>query len=319
MKKILITGASGFVGSYLVKELIKNPDVEIYGTYLSDKSLASLTELTSKIKLAKVDLMNARDVLEIIEQIKPDEIYHLAALTSAKVSFENPQEVMVNNIVGQLNIFEAIRKLNLQTRIMIISSAEVYGIVSESDLPIDEDTKLNPANPYAVSKIAQDFMALQYYNSYKLNVLRVRPFNHIGPGQSDQFATSAFAKKIAEIEKGMREPILTVGNLESKRDFTDVKDVIRAYILLMEKGQPGDVYNIGSGKSHKMSEVLDMLLSFSTTPIKVEVDPSLLRPTDNPNLICDNMKISGLTGWQPEIPLEKTLQDILEYWRGFIK
>lgn len=319
MKKILITGASGFVGSYLVKELINNPDIEIYGTYLSDKSLTSLTELTSKIKLAKVDLMNAKDVSEIIEQIQPDEIYHLAALTSARVSFDNPQDVMTNNIVGELNIFEAVRKLNLQTRIMIISSAEVYGIVSEEDLPIDEETKLNPANPYAVSKIAQDFMALQYFNSYKLNVLRVRPFNHIGPGQSDQFATSAFAKKIAEIEKGIRPPVLTVGNLDSKRDFTDVKDVVRAYILLMEKGQIGDVYNIGSGKSYKMSEVLDMLLAFSNTEIKIEVDPNLLRPTDNPNLICDNTKISGLTGWKPEIPLEKTLQDILEYWRGFIK
>ena len=165
MKKILITGASGFVGSYLVKYLIKNPDVEIYGTYLSDKSLTSLTELTSKIKLAKVDLMSSKDVFEIIEQIKPDEIYHLAALTSAKVSFDNPEDVMVNNIVGQLNIFEAVRKLNLQTKIMIISSAEVYGIVSEEDLPIDEETKLNPANPYAVSKIAQDYLALQYFNS----------------------------------------------------------------------------------------------------------------------------------------------------------
>ncbi len=319
MKKILITGASGFVGSYLVKELINISDVEIYGTYLSDKSLASLTELTSKIKLAKVDLMDAKDVFEIIEQVKPDEIYHLAALTSAKVSFDNPEDVMVNNIVGELNIFEAVRKLNLGTKIMIISSAEVYGIVSEDDLPIDEDTKLNPANPYAVSKIAQDFLALQYFNSYKLNVIRVRPFNHIGPGQSDQFATSAFAKKIAEIEKGMRQPVLTVGNLDSKRDFTDVKDVVRAYILLMEKGQSGDVYNIGSGRSYKMSDVLNMLLSFSKNEIKVEVDPSLLRPTDNPNLVCDNTKISGLTGWKPEIPLEKTLQDILEYWRGFIK
>lgn len=314
-KKILITGISGFVGNYLARLLIGQKGVEIIGTYLSENSKAQLVDIEPNLKLYQLDLMDYEKVVEVIKDSKPDEIYHLAALASAAQSFENPSLVITNNITSQLNLFEAVIKANLNPKIMIISSAEVYGIVDPSDIPVDEATPLKPASPYAISKIAQDYMALQYNITYNLNILRVRPFNHIGPGQSDQFATSAFAKKIAEIEKGKREPILTVGNLDAKRDFTDVKDMVRAYVMLMEKGVAGEVYNIGFGKSYKMSDVLDILLSFSDVKIKVEVDPSLLRPSDNPELLCDNTKFKNLTNWNPEISIEKTLEEILEYWR----
>lgn len=313
-KKILITGLFGFAGSYLARLLLTQKDVKVAGTYHSQKS-KDLSDIASNLELYQLDLMDYEKVVEVLGKSKPDEIYHLAALASAAQSFEKPSLVITNNITSQLNLFEAVRVNKLNPKIMIISSAEVYGIVDPSDLPVDEDTVLKPASPYAVSKIAQDYMGLQYHISYNLNIIRARPFNHIGPGQTDQFATSSFAKKIAEIEKGKREPILTVGNLEAKRDFTDVKDMVKAYVLLMEKGKAGEVYNIGSGKSYKMSEVLNVLLSFSNAKIKVEVDPALLRPSDNPELLCDNSKIKDLTGWTPQIPIEKTLKEILDYWR----
>ncbi len=314
-KKILITGIFGFAGNYLARFLLTQKDVKVLGTYRSQKSKDLLSDTASDLELYQLDLMDYEKVVEVLEKSKPDEIYHLAALASAAASFESPGLVITNNIISQLNLFEAVRLNKLSPKIMIISSAEIYGIVDPNDLPVDEDTVLKPASPYAVSKIAQDYMGLQYHISYNLNVIRARPFNHIGPGQTDQFATSSFAKKIAEIEKGKREPILTAGNLDAKRDFTDVRDMVKAYVLLMEKGIAGEVYNIGSGKSYKMSEVLDILLSYSDAKIKVEVDPALLRPSDNPELLCDNNKIKDLTGWAPEIPIEKTLKEILEYWR----
>ncbi len=315
-KKILITGVTGFAGNYLARQLI-SPDNEIFGTYLSENSLPVISDISSQLTPIKLDLMQKDAVNKVIEDIKPDEMYHLAAIASTSRSFNDPSLVITNNISSQLNLLEAIRNTKLNTRVMVISSAEVYGKVDPSDLPIDEETPLKPENPYAVSKIAQDFLGLQYNIAYGMNIIRVRPCNHIGPGQTDQFAVASFAKKIAEIEKGKRK-VLTVGNLEAKRDFTDVKDMMRAYIVLMEKGNAGDVYNIGSGVSHKMSEILNMLISYSNVEIKIEEDPALLRPSDNPDLICDNTKITTLTGWKPEIPLEKTLKDTLDYWRNII-
>ncbi len=315
MSKILITGISGFAGSYLARNLAMSKKGQVAGTYHLGKNLSLIEDIKNNLNLFQLDLMDSKAVLEVLTKVKPDQIYHLAAIASSAQSFSEPSVVMTNNINSQLNLLEAVRSLGLKPRIMIISSAEVYGKVDAKDLPIDEDTALRPISPYAVSKLTQDFIGLQYFMAYSMDIVRVRPFNHIGPGQTDQFATSAFAKKIAEIEKGKREPVLTVGNLESKRDFTDVKDMVKAYTLLMEKGGGGEVYNIGSGKSYKMSDVLNILLSFSDSKIKVEVDPALLRPSDNPELLCDNTKINSLTGWKPQIPLDATLKEILEYWR----
>jgi GDP-4-dehydro-6-deoxy-D-mannose reductase len=200
----------------------------------------------------------------------------------------------------------------------VVASAEVYGCVKKEDLPIDEETPLNPTNPYAVSKLTQDFLGLQYHLSYGLKTLRVRPFNHVGPRQSPNFVVSTFAQKIVEIEKGKREPVLPVGNLQAKRDFTDVRDVVKVYSLLMEKGEFGEVYNIGSGVSYKIAEILEKLLSISKVKITVKVDKSLFRPIDDPDLVCDVTKVTKLTGWRPEIPIEKTLKDTLDYWRNII-
>lgn len=318
-KKILITGASGFVGSHLVNLLIQNGEKNIIGTYFSADSLLNLGENKDKIEAIKVNLTDPREVSDLIAKIKPDVLYHLAAFTSPQDSFDSPNETVINNISCQINILEEIKKNDLKnTKILIVSSAEVYGLVEKKDLPIDENTPFNPTNPYAVSKLAQDYLGRQYFLAHDLKIIRVRPFNHVGPGQSPNFVVSAFAKKIVEIEKGKREPVLPTGNLNSKRDFTDVRDTIRAYTLLMEKGQDGEVYNIGSGVSHKISEILDMLLSYSKTEIKIESDKTLLRPIDNPELVCNYSKLKDLTGWTPTIPIEKTLRDTLDYWRNII-
>lgn len=319
MKKIFITGITGFAGSFLAEHLLSShKNINIFGTYLTDSSLENITKIDDKINLVKIDLTDFPKVSDIIHSIKPDIIYHLAAIPSPAESFKNPAHTIYTNITAELNVLESLRIHNLiETRILIISSAEIYGLVTKDNLPINEEAKFRPVSPYAVSKIAQDFLGLQYHLSFKLDVVRVRPFNHIGPRQSADFVVSSFAKKIALIEKKKMEPVLKVGNLESKRDFTDVRDVVRAYALLMEKGKNGEVYNLGSGVSYKIKDVLDILLSFSKEKIKVLVDPELLRPNDIPELICDNNKVQSL-GWKPEIKIEESLKDTLDYWRRII-
>jgi len=316
MKKALITGITGFAGSFLAENLVNN-GFQVSGTYLSDDSLKNLSK-NDNYSLYKINLLDEDKVLKFIASENPDYIFHLAALTSPKNSFDNPKETFINNVSAQLNLLEAIKKNNLsEVRILIVSSAEVYGLVSAKDLPIDEDTSFNPANPYAVSKLAQDFLGLQYFHSYKLKIVRVRPFNHIGPRQSPDFVVSGFAKRIAEIEKG-KQTVIKIGNISSKRDFTDVKDMVEAYRLVLEKGKEGEVYNLGSGRSWEISEILGKLIKISKSEIKTEEDPNLLRPSDNPELVCDYSKFEELTGWKPQIPIEKSLVDTLNYWRNII-
>ncbi|MBI4097845.1 MAG: GDP-mannose 4,6-dehydratase [Candidatus Levybacteria bacterium] len=313
MKKALITGISGFAGSFLSEHLLEKGYI-VAGTYLTPESLKNLPN-KEKIKLHQLNLLDENKTLDLIKSEKPDYLFHLAALISPRASFDNPKETFVNNIGAEINILEAFRKCGLSGRILIVSSGEVYGLVSAEDLPIDEETPFNPTNPYAVSKLAQDFLGLQYFLSHKLKIVRVRPFNHAGPRQSSAFVISAFAKGIAEIEKGKRK-VLSVGNIKSKRDFSDVRDMVKAYALAIDKGEEGQVYNLGGGKSFAISQILEMLISLSVTKIEIQEDKTLFAPSDNPQLVCDYSKFAKLTGWKPEIPIEKTLKDTLDYWRN---
>ncbi len=311
MKKILITGATGFAGTHLTNLLHQNPENKLFGT-----SFTSVTNTDTSITLEKVDLLD-QDVTEaMLGKIKPDEVYHLAALSAPSLSFENPINTVTNNINAEIILLEGLRKLNLlSTKVLIISSAEIYGKVSPKNIPMNEDTPFFPVSPYAVSKIAQDFLALQYQLAYNMHIVRVRPFNHIGPGQSPSFAVAAFAKQIAEIEKGEKKPVLHVGKLNAKRDFTDVRDMVKAYVLALKMGTAGEVYNIGSDKSITIEHLLEMIINNSKVKVSVETDQSKFKPIDTPELLCNSQKFRNLTGWKPEITLEQTIQDILSYWR----
>ena len=313
MKKVLITGATGFVGNYLTDYLASKKEFEIYGTSLTD------FESNDKIQIEKIDLTNFESVVGLIEKIKPDYLYHLAAFTSPAASISNPTPTVLGNIEIQMNVLNAVKNIGLnKTRLLVVSSGEVYGLVGKDDLPIDEDTPMRPLNPYAVSKIAQDFLSMQYSLTYDLDIVRVRPFNHTGPGQTPTFAIPSFSEQIVRIEKGKQDPILKVGNLTAKRDFTDVRDIVKGYVLLLEKGIRGEVYNIGSGKSYQMKDLLDILLAFCNKKITIESDPSKFQPVGYEDFYCDYSKLNLLTEWKPEIPIEKTLQDTLDYWRKIV-
>lgn len=319
MNKAFITGVTGFAGSYLAQHLLSTKRYSVSGTYLFEESIKNVDAIKNDLDLIKVDLSDEKKISNIVKKVSPSVIFHLAALTSPADSFKNPTDTLTSNISLQVNLMEAVRKNNLlDTKILIVSSGEIYGIVKKEDLPIDEETPLRPTNPYSVSKIAQDFLGLTYFLSYKLKIIRVRPLNHIGPRQSPNFVVSSFAKQIAEIEKGKRPPVMHVGNLEAERDFTNVKDMVAAYLLVVEKGQYGEVYNLGSGTSYRISEILNKLIGMSSSRIKVEKDRNLLRPNDNPRLVCDASKFIKLTGWKPKITIEETLKDTLDYWRNII-
>lgn len=318
MKKILITGASGFTGGYLSEYLLSQNKFEIFGIYHSEDSFRR-SPVKEKIQFKKIDLIDSNNVFNLVKEIKPDYIFHLAAASAPSESFKDPVGTFHNNVTAEINLLEAIQKINLlQSRILIISSCEVYGYVKPDDLPVNEMTQLRPATPYAVSKVTQDYLGLQYYLAYKLQCIRVRPFNHIGPRQDAKFVVSDFSRQIAEIEKGKKEPVMYVGNLEAKRDFTDVRDIVKAYSQLSEKGTPGEVYNVGSGISYSAKEILDTLLKNAKCEISIKTDPEKMRPGDMPDIICDNKKLIDLTGWKPEITLKQTLADTLDYWRGIV-
>ncbi len=310
-KRVFITGISGFAGSYLAKHLTLTGGYEVFGSVYGSTFVPEVDEKN----LFPVNLMDIAETKKIIAQVKPHWLFHLAALTSPAESFENPAAHMSNNITAQVHVLEALREVQGIERVMVTGSAEEYGFVSKEENPLTEMTPLRPASPYAVSKIAQDFMGYQYFKSYGLPIIRVRPFNHTGPGQSPAFVISSFAKQIAEIEAQGIDGILQVGNLESVRDFTAVEDMVRAYELVMQKGLPGDVYNLGSGEGTQIQTIVDLLVGMAKVRIETRVDPSRLRPSDTPVLICDAGKFKQLTGWRLKKSLESTLKDVLDYWR----
>jgi GDP-4-dehydro-6-deoxy-D-mannose reductase len=255
----------------------------------------------------------------VVKRVNPDQIYHLAALSSVGESFSRPLETIGNNMGGTLNILEVIRKLKKQAKILVVGSSDVYGKVSPREIPITEDAPLLPISPYGMSKTACDLLAYQYFKSYGIHVIRARAFNHAGPRQRTGFVIPDFASQIAKIEAGLSRPIIKVGNLSSQRDISDVRDVVRAYISLMGKGKAGEAYNICSQQAYSIRNVLKMLLSLSKKKIKVKIDEKKNRPAEIPILVGDNSKTRKTTGWKLRIPLKKTLKDTLDFWRGKYK
>lgn len=312
MTRILITGAGGFVGKHLIRQLQSTqPSASLYGIVLNNVDNPEI----GGIEMLAADLLDSQRVQEVMETVKPDAIYHLAAQSSPRLSFQIPAETLQNNLLSQLNLFQSCLTLNIKPHILIVGSADSYGMVKPENLPVTEQTPFRPANPYAVSKAAQDLLGLQYFLSHKLPILRARPFNHIGPGQRQGFVATDFASQVARIEVGLQEPILTVGNLTAKRDFTDVRDVVRAYDLLMQFGTPGEAYNICTGHSHSIQYLMETLIKLSRIPIEVRVDQARMLPADIPDIRGDSTQLRQVTGWEPTIPFERSLSDILDDWR----
>ncbi len=317
--KVLITGITGFAGSHLAEYILANhPEVEIYGIVRWRSRMDNIVGILDKVHLVEADLKDMVSLRAALAESKPDRIFHLAAQSFVPTSWKCPAETFAINAIGQINLFESILALDLKPRVQIAGSSEEYGQVFSNEIPMKETNPLRPLSPYAVSKVSQDLLAFQYYKSYGLRAVRTRGFNHTGPRRGDVFVTSSFAKQIAEIEKKKRPPVINVGNLEAKRDFTDVRDMVRAYWLSLEKGIEGDVYNIGSGQAYSMQELLDLLMSLSRTKMEVRVDPERLRPSDVPVLLADSSKFRTLTGWQPRIPFKQTILDLLNYWRELV-
>ncbi|MFA5374695.1 MAG: GDP-mannose 4,6-dehydratase [Dehalococcoidia bacterium] len=313
MKRALITGITGFAGSHLAEHLL-NKKMEVYGTARWRSNLDNIEHIKNDIHLLNADMRDGHSLEVVLEESNPDYIFHLAAQSFVPMSWRAPADTMETNVIGTIHLFEAVRKLNINPKIQIAGSSEEYGMVYTDELPITEEHQLRPLSPYAVSKIAADKLSYQYHMSYGLHTVITRGFNHTGPRRGEVFVTSNFAKQIAEIEKGAK-PIIHVGNLDTTRDFTDVRDMVRGYLLAADKGQPGEVYNICSGKAIKIRDLLDLLVCMSHKKIKVQQDPDRMRPSDVEALRGDCSKFVKQTGWKQTIPFEKTMEDLLNYWR----
>lgn len=316
--KVLITGINGFVGSHLA-DLLASEGYPVSGMALT-RDLTPLSQVERQISVAYGDIRSRKDVENVLAEVKPDCIYHLAGSSFVPDAEADPRLVYEVNVLGTLNILEAVRSSHPSSKILIVGSGEVYGNVPEAALPVNEDYPLKPTSPYGVTKACADLVAYQYATAYQMDVVRVRPFNHIGPRQSEQFVCSSFAKQIVEIEKGIRKPILNIGNLETRRDFTDVRDVVKAYQMVMEKAHGGDVYNVGSGRAWKIGDIVKILISESTVKdIKLQQQQVRTRSNDIPVMLCNAFKLERDWGWKPEICMEQTLQDLLDYWRKTVR
>lgn len=311
-KKILVTGASGFVGTYLVRELLNNSNHQIYAAVYGSGS--SLSELIPADHIYSGDLSDYNFAADLIQKVAPDIVYQLAALSVVHNSEAKAGQVLSANITIQYNILESVRQFAPHARVIAICSANEYGLVQENEMPISESAELRPLNPYAVSKVAQDMLAYQYFLAYGLDVVRLRPFNHTGPGQTTDFIIPALAEQFASIKKTQKEPVITVGNTESIRDFTDVRDMVKAYVLAADKCKSGEVYNIGYGKGSSVSEIISMFESVSGLQVKLTTQESQVRGADVPVLIADSSRFRSVTGWQPEIPFMETIKSVYNYY-----
>jgi GDP-4-dehydro-6-deoxy-D-mannose reductase len=314
--RVLITGAAGFVGRHLAAHLLALGGYTVWGiARTADKG----DGLDARVRLVEADLRERSAVDETVKTVSPEAVYHLASQASVARSLADPLDTILNNVVGQVNLFEACARHAPDARILVVGSNEEYGLTHPHELPISESKELRPISPYAVSKVTQDLLGHQYFATHGLQVVRVRPFTHTGPGQASLFVTPAFARQLAEMELGQREQRMQVGFLDGQRDFTDVRDVVRGYRLLVERGQAGEVYNLGSGIPRSVRSILDDLLELTTVRPVVEVDPSMFRPVEIPVMYADCSKIYAATGWKAEIPFDQTLQDVLDDWRQRVR
>jgi GDP-4-dehydro-6-deoxy-D-mannose reductase len=303
------------VGSYFAEYALQH-GAEVFGSIRWRSKTENIDHLRDQIQLVECDLRDLSSVQHLVGVSRPEWIVHLAAQSYVGSSWQTPAETLYTNLISQVNLLETIRTQAPDVRFLVVGSSEEYGLVQDDELPINESNPLRPLSPYAVSKVAQDLMGYQYFKSYGQQIVRSRAFNHEGPRRGDVFVTSNFARQVAEIEAGRREPTIYVGNLSAQRDYTDVRDIVRGYWLLLERGQPGDVYNLCSGCAWPIQDVLDYLISLARVrPISVKVDPARFRPSDVPVLRGDAGKIRKELGWEPKIPFEQTLSELLEYWR----
>ncbi|MCG8347262.1 MAG: GDP-mannose 4,6-dehydratase [Chloroflexales bacterium] len=311
--RALITGIHGFVGGHLAEHLLADNVWEVWG--LARSRNHSLAHLPPHVQLVWADLCDPEQTAQAIAQAQPQVIFHLAGQPFVPESFRDPAGTLTTNMLSALHIFLALIDQRRNTRVVVIGTNEEYGQICAEDLPLTEDTPLRPANPYGVSKVAQSMLALQYHLSHKLDVVRLRPFTHIGPRQNERFVSAALAKQIARIEQGLQAPLIQVGNLGAQRDFTDVRDIANAYRLAALHGESGAVYNVGSGRAIAIRTLLELLLAASSAQVEIRLNPELMRPIDIPLVVCNARRLYECTGWEPQIPLEQTLNDILNDWR----
>jgi GDPmannose 4,6-dehydratase/GDP-4-dehydro-6-deoxy-D-mannose reductase len=317
---VLITGITGMVGSHLAEYILNShPSVDVHGLIRWRSPLDNIRPILSKITLRQAELRDLNSLVLLLQKIRPHWVFHLAAQSYVSSSFESPADTIHTNVIGTVNLLDAVHITGIDPKIHICSSSEVYGQVTKDEVPIRETNPFRPASPYAVSKVGEDMIAFQYFLSYGIKTIRTRMFTHTGPRRGDVFAESAFAKQIAEIEAGIRPNPMRVGNLNSVRTFADVRDAVRAYWLLLEKCPAGEVYNIGGNRTMTIGEMLEILKSMASCKIEHDVDPMLLRSSDVTLQIPDTSKFRAVTGWKPEIPLEVTLKDLLEYHRNQLK
>ena len=313
--RLLVTGAGGFVGGHLVDFLHgEEPGIEIFGIVLPRGGVS--WHAAAGARVLEADLTDPAAAAAVVRDVRPDRIIHLAGQASVHLSWLDPAGTMRTNVLGIVHLLDAVRSLGLRPPVLVVGSAEEYGPVGAGEMPIREEAPLRPASPYAVSKVAQGALALLYGPAGGMRVVLTRTFHHTGPGRGEAFAESSFARQIAEIEAGRQPPVLKVGNLETVRDFADVRDVVRAYWRLLEKGAAGVTYNVCTGKGRRIRELLDLLLAESSAHVEVSVDPERLRPSDVPAQVGDPARLRAATGWEPRIPLERTLLDLLEDWRA---
>lgn len=312
--RALIIGAAGFVGQHLINHIKEQTHWDIFVTKIPSERLE-----IPNVEVLDLNILVMEEIDQVLHSVQPDFIFHLAAQSSVAYSWKNPGLTIDVNIKGTINVLDAIRKLEKKPKVLLIGSGEEYGFIKEDEVPINELNATRPGNIYAVTKVAQNNIGVIYSKAYQMDIIMVRAFNHIGPNQEPIFVIADFCKQVVDIELGLKEPIINVGNLSAKRDFTDVRDVVRAYVLLIQHGVAGEIYNVGSGNALSIEGILNQILSHSTAEIVVKIDESRLRPSDIPIISADITKINHQIGWKPLIPLDQTIQETLNYWRKKVK